>query len=289
MRLFLLTGLVMVAFAANSVLNRAALAGDQIDPLGFAWWRVASGAVALAVFVLLRDRRLSLAGPLRVAGVLSLTLYLVAFSVAYVALDAGVGALILFGGVQVTMFAGALVAGEKVPGLRWVGAGLAFAGLAWLLWPAGSVQLSLLHGLLMVAAALGWGIYSLVGRKSGEPLKATAANFILAAPICLGLMWLQPVAPEGTTVTQTGIVLAVISGVETSAMGYALWYSVLPRIEASVAAVAQLTVPVIALAGGILFLGETVSLKFALASALVLGGVALSVLAPQRTSGSSGS
>lgn len=282
MRLILLTALVMVAFAANSVLNRAALAGGYIDPLGFAWIRVASGALALAALVVLRDRRLSLAGPHRVAGVLSLTLYLLAFSVAYVSLDAGVGALILFGGVQVTMFAGAVLAREPVPLARWLGAGLAFAGLVWLLWPAGEARGSVLHGALMLAAALGWGIYSLVGRKAGEPLRATAANFILAAPICFAVLALVPVAPDATAASMRGISLAVVSGVVTSAMGYALWYSVLPRLAASVAAVSQLTVPVIALAGGMLFLGEAVTLTFVLASVLVLGGVALSVLAPKR-------
>jgi len=282
MRLILMTALVMVAFAANSVLNRGALAGGQIDPLAFAWIRAGSGAVALAVLVLLRDRRLSLLGPHRVAGVLSLTLYMLAFSVAYVALDAGVGALILFGGVQVTMFVGAVVAGEKVPGLRWLGAGLAFAGLVWLLWPAGAFRLPLLHGALMLAAALGWGIYSLVGRKSGEPLRATAANFILAAPLCFGVMVMMPVAPDAVAASTRGVVLALVSGVVTSALGYALWYTVLPALASSVAAVAQLTVPVIALAGGMVFLGEMVTVKFALASVLVLGGVALSVLAPRR-------
>lgn len=281
MRLFLATLLVMVAFAANSVLNRGALATQEIDPLAFAWIRAVSGAVVLAALVLLRDRHLSLLGPGRVAGVLSLSLYMLAFSVAYVSLDAGVGALLLFGGVQVTMFAGAALGGERVPALRWIGAGLAFSGLVWLLWPSGAVRLSLLHGAIMLAAALGWGIYSLVGRRSGDPMQATAANFILAAPICFAVMALAPVSPDAVVPTTRGVVLALLSGVVTSAMGYALWYTVLPRLAASVAAVAQLTVPVIALAGGVLFLGEAVTAKFVLASVLVLGGVALSVLAPR--------
>ncbi|MCG6902250.1 MAG: DMT family transporter [Rhodobacter sp.] len=281
MRLILLTALVMVAFAANSVLNRAALTGGDISPLTFAWIRVASGALALTVLVLLRDRRLSLTGPFRLTGVLSLTLYLLAFSVAYVSLDAGVGALILFGGVQVTMFAGAVLMREGVPPARWLGAGLAFGGLVWLMWPGSGAAGSVLHGALMLAAALGWGIYSLAGRRSGEPLRATAANFILATPICLVVLTVMPVAPDAVAPGARGIVLAVISGVVTSAIGYALWYSVLPRLAASVAAVAQLTVPVIALAGGIIFLGEAVTLTFVMGSALVLGGVLLSVLAPR--------
>jgi drug/metabolite transporter (DMT)-like permease len=282
MRLLLLTALVMVAFAANSVLNRLALADGQIGPLVFAFYRVGSGAAVLALLVLVRDRRFSLAGPYRAAGVLSLTLYMVAFSTAYVALDAGVGALILFGGVQVTMFAGAVLAREPVPALRWAGAGLAFAGLVWLLWPDGAVRVPVLHALIMVAAALGWGIYSLAGRKSGEPLRATAANFVLAVPICWLVLALAPVSPDAVPPTARGIGLAVVSGVVTSALGYALWYTVLPKLQASVAAVAQLTVPVIAMAGGMVVLGEVLTPGFLVASALVLGGVGLSVLAARR-------
>ena len=289
MRLFALTALVMIAFAANSVLNRAALAGGEIDALAFAWIRVVSGAVALALMVLVRDRRLSLLGPCRAAGVVSLTVYLIGFSLAYVSLDAGVGALILFGVVQVTMFSAGVLAKEPIPLLRWCGAGLAFAGLAWLLWPSGGAHTSMLHAALMVAAGVGWGIYSLVGRKGAAPLAATAANFILAAPLCLLLLAIVPVSPDADPASTWGVTLAILSGVVTSAMGYALWYSVLPRLAASVAAVAQLTVPVIALTGGVIFLGESASVKFLLASALVLGGVAISALAGQRTKGSKAS
>ncbi len=184
MRLFVLTALVMVAFAANSVLNRAALTEAQIEPLAYATIRVASGALALALLVLWRDKRLGVGGPYRLTGVLSLGLYMVAFSTAYIALDAGVGALILFGTVQVTMFGGALVAREPIPARRWLGAALAFAGLTWLLWPGSGASGSVPYGLAMVAAGLGWGIYSLTGRLSGEPLRSTAANFVLAAPLC---------------------------------------------------------------------------------------------------------
>lgn len=279
MKLFGLTALVMVAFAANSVLNRAALAEAEIAPLVFAFYRMGSGALALAVLVLVRDRRFSLAGPHRVAGVLSLSLYMLAFSAAYVALDAGVGALILFGGVQVTMFAGAFLGREAMPARRWLGAGLAFVGLVWLLWPGGGASGSLLHGVLMLLAALGWGIYSLVGRMSGDPSRATAANFVASVPICLAVFLIFPVAADAVPASAKGVMLAVMSGVVTSAMGYALWYSVLPRLAASVAAVAQLTVPVIAMTGGMVFLGEALSLRFAVASVLVLGGVAISVLA----------
>lgn len=278
MRLFLLIALTMVAFAANSVLNRAALAGGGIDAVSFGTIRLWSGAVVLVVLGLLLRGRIVLGGAGRLAGVLGLVFYIYGFSVAYVSLDAGLGALILFGTVQVTMFAGSLVGGERPPALRWIGAGLAFGGLAWLLWPGGGVQLSLLHGTAMVIGGLGWGIYSLAGRQAQDPLLATGANFVLAAPIGFVLGLVLPVSPETMAPELSSIGLAVLSGAVTSALGYALWYHVLPQVTGSIAAVAQLTVPVIAMAGGMVFLREALTPDFVVAALLVLGGVGLSVL-----------
>lgn len=292
MRLFLLTSLTMVAFAANSVLNRLALAGGGIDAISFGVVRLIAGAAVLAALARALRGGLALGGPGRVVGVLSLIVYIFGFSTAYRALDAGLGALILFGVVQITMFAGGLILREATPPRRWAGTGLAFAGLAWLLWPGAGPQVSPLHGLLMAAAGVGWGVYSLNGRRGGDALQATAANFVLAAPLglALGLAW--PVGPQGVVLGAEGVLLALLSGAVTSGLGYALWYSVLPRLPASVAAVSQLTVPVIAMAGGVAFLGEAIGARFVLAGALVLGGVALSVAPPRRqgrTIGSSGS
>lgn len=282
MRLLFLTVLTMIAFAANSVLNRMALAGGGMDAVSFGVIRLVSGAVMLALLCLILRGGLRLTGPGRGIGVLALLIYLYGFSMAYRALDAGLGALILFGVVQITMFAGGLIAREAMPARRWIGAGMAFGGLAWLLWPGGGLEVSVTHGLLMAAAGVGWGVYSLNGRRSGDALMATAANFIWAAPVGLLVGWLVPKGAEGIVIGPQGVLLAVLSGAVTSGLGYALWYSLLPRLAASVAAVAQLTVPVIAMAGGMLFLGEALSLEFALASVLVLSGVAVSVI-PRRT------
>ena len=293
MRLFLLTTLTMVAFAANSVLNRMALAGGDIDAISFGSVRLMAGAVTLAVLSIVLRGGLPLRGPGRMVGVLSLLVYVYGFSTAYRALDAGLGALILFGVVQITMFAGGLAAREAMPARRWVGAALAFGGLAWLLWPGSGPTVSLGHGLLMAAAGVGWGIYSLVGRRGGDALQTTAANFVLAAPLGLALGLGLPAGPQGTVAGTQGLALAVLSGAMMSGMGYALWYSLLPRLAASIAAVAQLTVPMIAMAGGMVFLGEALTARFALASALVLGGVAISVMPGRwrqgRRIGSSGS
>lgn len=276
MRLVLLTALTMVAFAANSILNRMALAGGHIGASDFGTIRLFAGAVMLAGLCLALRGGLRLGGPARAAGVLALLVYIYGFSLAYGALDAGLGALILFGTVQITMFAGGLLARETMPARRWLGAALALAGLLWLLWPSGPLQVSVRHGLFMAAAGIGWGIYSLAGRRADDALQATAANFILATPVGVIIGLGLPV--DAVTITLPGVALAILSGALTSGMGYALWYSVLPRLDASVAAVAQLTVPVIAIAGGMLFLGEVLELKTVLASALVLGGVAVSVL-----------
>lgn len=273
LRLFLLVALTMTAFAANSLLNRAALAGEEIGPAAFAAIRLASGALVLALLVLRRGR-LQLFRPGRWIGVVSLAAYMAGFSYAYLSLDAGLGALILFGGVQITMFAGALLSRDSIPPLRWLGAALALSGLAVLLWPGAVGRPDPIGLALMSLAALGWGVYSLHGRGSREPLADTAANFVLTLPLGLlvVLIW-----PDGVPISLWGVVLAVVSGAVTSGLGYALWYAVLPALGATRAAVAQLTVPVIASVGGVLLLSEAITLLSALATILVIGGVALSV------------
>jgi drug/metabolite transporter (DMT)-like permease len=189
MRLAALTALVMTAFAANSILNRMAVGPGLIGATDFALVRALAGAAMLGLLVLARHRALPLSSRRRIPGALGLALYLVGFSTAYIAIDAGIGALILFGGVQLTMFAGAVLSGEAMAPRRWIGAALAMAGLAWLVWPAGAVVLPLPPVLAMLGAALGWGIYSLVGRRATDPLAETAANFVLAAPLCAAVLW----------------------------------------------------------------------------------------------------
>lgn len=290
LRLIGLTALTMLAFAANSILNRMALSAGLIDPVGFAVIRVLSGAGILVAIVLLRGHAVPVLARGRPAGVASLCLYLVGFSVAYIYLDAGLGALILFGLVQITMFAGAALMGEAVARRRWIGMGVALAGLTWLLWPAGAVQVPVIGAVAMGLAGIGWGIYSLVGRRAGDPLAATAANFLLAAPIIAGLPFVLPVQLDPTPIRLGGVGLAVLSGAVTSGLGYALWYSVLPRLAASVAGLVQLSVPVIAVLAGALLLGEGAGVRTIGAGAVVLGGIAIGLWAGgQRRMGSSGS
>lgn len=272
MRLIGLVAVVMLAFAGNSLLNRAALAEGEIGAALFAAIRLASGAAALCGLVWLRGGRLPMARA-RVGDAAALALYVLGFAFAYLWLDAGIGALILFGTVQITMFLGALARGEAMAARRWIGAGLAFGGLVWLLWPVGALVVPPLGAGLMAAAGLGWGLYSLRGRGARDATALTAANFLLATPVALLVLgWAGP-----GEVTGRGVALALASGIVTSGMGYALWYAVLPRLTASGAAVAQLTVPVIALAGGLVLLGEVPGPRVLGAAALVLGGVAWAV------------
>lgn len=270
MRLVALTALAMAAFAGNSLLNRWAVGGGHADAFGFAALRVAAGALVLLALVRMRGGALPWRGPGRAVAVAGLAAYMLGFSAAYLGLDAGTGALILFATVQVTMFAGALWAAEPVPPRRWRGAGLALAGLAVLLWPGAGAVPALGPALAMLVAGVGWGVYSLGGRRATDPLAATAANFALCLPLVL-----LPLAIWLPALDGTGVALAVVSGAVTSGLGYALWFAVLPALGAGRAAVAQLSVPVIAMAGGALLLTEPPALAAVLAAAVVLGGVAV--------------
>ena len=272
------TALAMIAFAANSLLCRLALRGELIDPASFSTVRVVSGALVLALLVPLsrglRGRTGDSAGiptPSDWAAAAALAAYMVCFSFAYLWLDAGTGALILFGAVQLTMFSVALRAGEHFPPLSWAGLALAVGGLVYLLSP-GVTAPDPAGALLMAAAGISWGVYSLRGRGVADPLRATARNFLLATPLVAAA---SAVFLTQITLSPTGIALAVASGAIASALGYAIWYAALTGLSGTSAATVQLSVPVIAAVGGVLLLAEPITVRLALASAATLGGIAL--------------
>lgn len=275
MRLFLLTTLVMIAFAANSVLNRMAVGVAGLDPALAGVVRLGAGAGVLLALTLARRGSAALRLPPRVAlaGMATLFLYILGFTLANGRIDAGVGALILFGAVQITMFAAALLSSERLGRWRLIGAGVAFAGLAVLVAPTGGARVDPLGAAFMAAGGLGWGLYSLNGRRARDPLGATAVNFVLALLPALAWLALRGAVPEPTW----GIWPALVSGAVTSGLGYALWYAVVPRLAASLAAVAQLSVPVLAALGGAILLAEVPGPRFWAAAVLVLGGIALSL------------
>lgn len=278
-RLFLIAALAMIAFAANSVLGRLALIEGEIGAGGFALIRLVSGAVVLALLVLARSQRPS--GSWR--GGFSLFIYAAFFSYAYLGLAAGTGAIILFAVVQITMLGWGIAKGERPTRLQWLGLAIALAALVWLVSP--SVEAPPLYAALaMAVAGIGWGVYSLLGKGAGDPTRATAGNFIraslIAAMLAVPALMLYP----ETMPSQNGIALAVASGAITSGLGYAIWYTALKDLTSTRAGIAQLSVPAIAAIGGVLFLSEPITLRFALASGAILGGVALAVLTPAAAS-----
>jgi drug/metabolite transporter (DMT)-like permease len=277
------TLLALVAFAANSLLARAAIGpgGDggaaAIGPVGFTALRLAAGAAVLWPWW--RPRRSPVRAPAlaptasprrRVAGAVALVAYALPFSVAYVALGAATGALLLFGAVQLTMIAAGRRAGERLGPVRTAGLAAAAVGLLLLLAP-GLQAPPLVGALAMLVAGVAWGAYSLVGRGEAAPLSATARNFAWALPAAATLA-LWPGAWAGATAD--GVALALLSGALTSGLGYVAWYLALPGLTRTVAATAQLAVPPIAALGAVALLGEPFGLRLGLASLLVLGGIA---------------
>jgi len=271
-RILILTSLAMLAFAGNSLLCRIALKHTGIDPASFTTIRLLSGAATL--WLVVRVRGGASAGGGNWLSALALFAYAAGFSFAYVSLPAATGALLLFGAVQATMIGHGLRTGERLGRMQLVGLMLAFAGLVGLLLPGLSAP-PLAGSIFMLGAGLAWGIYSLRGKAAGDPLRVTAGNFLRAAPIAAALSVFMM---NGTPLDQAGIGYAVLSGALASGIGYAIWYTALPALKATQASIVQLSVPVIAALGGILFLGESLTLRLALASAAILGGIALVIL-----------
>ncbi len=278
-RVTALTGAALIGFAANSLLTRGALAAGRIDPASFLAIRLASGAAMLWVLARSHTQRVSSNDPANHwTAALALTGYAVAFTFAYTRIGAGIGALALFGAVQSTMIAAGLRAGER-PGWHDVtGLGIATIGLLTLTMPGASAP-PIDGVVLMAIAGACWGLYSLRGRRSTDPLVGTAHNFMRAVPVgLLVLAWQWPHA----FVTPLGLLLAITSGAVTSGIGYAIWYAVLPALTAWRAAVVQLMTPVLTTVAAIVMLGETMSWRLVIAGGLIVGGVLLSVTAAPR-------
>lgn len=278
MQLFALVLLVLIAFAGNSVLGRMAISWGYMDALGFGLLRLLAGAVMLLVLCRWRGLRAQQGLGDSLKGAAALTLYMVGFCLAYLRLDAGLGALILFGVVQIAMFGWGALTGSR-PGLGQVtGAALAFAGLAYVIWPEGELQVPLWEAGLMALSGLGWAAYSLLGRGVRDPLGATTANFLWASVMMLPFVLLT--LPD-VVVTLPGIGLGLLSGAVTSGLGYALWYRVLPQLQPAVAATSQLSVPVIAILGGVVLLAEPVGWPLIYGTLAVLAGIALVIWSPK--------
>jgi drug/metabolite transporter (DMT)-like permease len=281
MRAAVFTVLALVGFAANSLLCRAALGGGGrlIDAASFTTVRLVSGALVLGLLLRLRggaERRGSW------GSALALFAYAAGFSLAYVRIPAGVGALVLFGCVQATMLGTGIFRGERPRPLEWAGLVLALGGLVALTAPGVSAP-DALGAALMAGAGVAWGVYSLRGRGSTNPLAVTADNFLRSVPLTLGLSVLGLLVEGTPRATPAGLGLAVASGALASGVGYSLWYAALPHLSATRAAIVQLSVPVLAAAGGVLLLGETLSVRLVGAGSALLCGILLALRARRKT------
>jgi drug/metabolite transporter (DMT)-like permease len=274
-----LTLFALLAFAANSVLTRLALGPREIDAASFTALRLGAGALMLALLVRAQAGNWQALRWRGATGPLALLGYAAPFTFAYLRIGAAVGALVLFGTVQLTMIGYGIARGERPSPLVWVGLALAALGLALLTVPA-TLRPDPVGLMLMVVAGVAWAVYSLAGRTAGEPLAANARAFLWSAPLALALAL---VLRHGAFASPRGALVALCSGALTSGIGYAVWYRALPRLTVTQAAVAQLSVPVVAALGAVLFLGERLSMRLAISGAVVLGGVAIVLSARSRT------
>ncbi|MEZ9620696.1 DMT family transporter [Vibrio sp. 10N.222.55.A3] len=298
MQTLMVTFITLVAFAANSVLCRWALMDQTIDPLSFSIVRILSGALTLLILLALSSQSKAkselasntslytkLKSQFQLTSILSLLVYMFGFSFAYLELGAGLGALVLFVAVQFTMIAAHLFSGNRMSLIEWGGCLLSVAGLVYLLMPTESTQApDLVSIILMSLAGVGWGIYTLAGKKSSNALQSTTANFgfsSLVILVALSLLVLIPNALTQVSITEKGLIYAIISGSVASGIGYSLWYYVVKKLNTVVASIAQLSVPVIATLGGVLLLSEPVTMQFIVSSTVILLGISLVLVAPK--------
>ncbi|MDB1123512.1 DMT family transporter [Vibrio algarum] len=282
MKTFLLTFIAMLAFAANSILCRVALLEGYIDAGSFTLIRILSGATTLLIITIIYNRSNLVTASFNRKSVLvlsiSLLFYALFFSLAYIELGTGTGALILFGVVQLSMLATYAYKGNRIIGFEWLGIGVAVSGFLILLLPS-ATRPDPLSALLMALSGVCWAIFTLQGKVSGKPLQSTTQGFVGSALLALLMLpWLLSIE----TISRTGLMLAVCSGIFTSALGYVIWYMALRQLTVLTASIVQLSVPGIALLGGVILVGEPLSFNIALSTMCILGGIALVFIAQQK-------
>jgi drug/metabolite transporter (DMT)-like permease len=270
----ILTILALIAFAANSVLCRSALGENNIDAASFTVIRLFSGALVLLAILIIRNHKTSFPSKGGWFSSCMLFLYAITFSFAYITLDTGTGALILFGSVQITMILLSVISGNRLHITEWLGVSVAFAGFVYLILPGLSAP-SLTGFMLMMVAGIAWGIYTLKGKGSKNPLSDTTYNFLRTTPVVIVLLI---ITIHNAHYSSDGILLAILSGSVASGIGYTVWYLALGGLTATQAAVVQLSVPVIAAFGGVIFISEAITLRLTLSALLILGGILLVVL-----------
>lgn len=275
LRLLVLTTATMIAFAANSLLCRAALRGGALDATSYTVIRLASGALVLGLIMQVRRGEQAARRDGSWWSALTLAVYAITFSLAYLRLSAGTGALLLFGSGQLTMITGALLHGERPRPRQWVGFVVAAAGMIVINLPGLDTPPPPAGAALMIASGIGWGIYSLHGRVAARPIATNAGNFLRCMPFAAVLAIIA--AATTAHVTERGVILSIASGSIATGLGYCLWYLVIPRLGAARAAMVQLSVPVIAAGGAIVLLDEPLRRHVVIGGAVILGGLALAL------------
>lgn len=291
-----LTSLALIAFAANSVLCRLALGEQSIDASSFTIIRLLSGALILFIIVSFKhylSNRKQVSNGLDIekteskedsnsswSGSLMLFIYALTFSFAYITLDTATGALILFGSVQITMILVNTFNGNRLHFTEWLGVVIAFIGFVYLMLPGINTP-SAFGFFLMTISGIAWGLYTLKGRGSQNPLMDTAHNFIKTIPLVIVVGLVQLLIIKSTHLSNTGIYLAILSGAIASGVGYSIWYSVLPHLSVVLSAILQLLVPVIAALGGILFVNELITQRLLISALMILGGILLVIIGKQ--------
>ena len=277
MKIAFYTLLALVAFAGNSILCRLALGNEQIDAASFAAIRLLSGVAFLLLIFKFSNQKEQPESKGSWVSALMLFVYAITFSYAYISLETGIGALILFASVQFTMVISSLFLGNKITALQWVGVTMAFLGFVYLVFPTLSTP-SAKGFSLMLVAGIAWGFYTLLGSASKNPLSDTLYNFSKTLPLVLVLLFFTV---SQASFSSKGILIAVIAGGITSGVGYAIWYSVLTEISAIKASVLQLSVPVISALGGALFSDEAITIRLVISTAIIISGILIVVLNKQ--------
>jgi drug/metabolite transporter (DMT)-like permease len=270
----ILTGLALIAFAANSVLCRLALGNEAIDASSFTVIRLLSGTIVLLIIISITRKTTETSSKGSWAASFMLFLYATTFSYAYISLDTATGALILFGSVQITMILLSLISGTRLHITEWTGVAVAFTGFVYLILP-GVTTPSVIGFMLMTVAGIAWGIYTLKGRGSKSPLMDTTYNFLRTTPL---VVLLAIFTINDINYSSEGIILALLSGGLTSGIGYTIWYIALGGLSSTQAAVLQLSVPLIAALGGVLFVSEAITFRLTISATMVLGGILIVIL-----------
>jgi len=274
-KLLTLTLTALLFLALNSILCKAALVNDYIDAYSFTFFRLFFGALTLVLIYYYKNKIFSISFKKNWITSFMLFIYAICFSYAYISLDAGLGTLLLFGVVQITMLISSLFLKEKISLQKLFGMILAFAGLAYLLYPKESFELSYIHVLLMTLSGIAWAFYSILGKKSTDAVFNTMDNFVKASLIAL--VFYIFINLDNLHLSLNGILLAFISGSITSAIGYVIWYKVLPQMQIITASVIQLLVPIISIIFSVIFLSELFTFNLTLSTIIISLGILLAI------------